>query len=88
MNFPIVNINYVRDDAIALGVPCEHCDDIDATVIMNLYTRDFGACAMIAECCIDCGRHIADREGVAEVLIELPFSLREEIERELNGVAA
>lgn len=79
----LYTINWVRDEIVDTQAPCPECSDMDAFVIMNLYVREFGQCTRFVECCLNCGKRIALEEGAAEVLIEVPQSLRIDVEREM-----
>lgn len=77
----IYTINWVKDATVDTEAPCPECSDMDAFVVMNLYVREFGRTTRFVECCIGCGKRIALEEGAAEVLIEVPQSLRNDVER-------
>jgi len=84
----IASVDYVRDETVASGVPCLECCDIDAYVVLNVYVREWGQTVRFAECCVNCGQRIAMSERAAEVLIEIPLSLKADVEAELAKVAA
>lgn len=75
----LYTIAYVPGDSIDVGADCPECSDEDATIVMNVYVREHGRCTRFAECCVNCGRRIALEERPAEVLIEVPASLRSEV---------
>lgn len=79
----LYTIHWVRDETVDTEAPCPECADMDAFVIMNLYVREFGQCTRFVECCLNCGQRIALSETAAEVLIEVPASLRPDVERKM-----
>jgi len=78
----IATIHWVKDETVDEG-PCPECSDEDAFITMNIYVRDLGQCVRFVECCIKCGKRVALEERPAEVLIEIPESLRGEVESAL-----
>lgn len=75
----LYTIAYVQGDSIDVGADCPECSDIDAEIVMNLYVREWGHTTRFVECCVNCGKRIALEERPAEILIEVPESLRAQV---------
>jgi hypothetical protein len=78
----IATIHWVKDETVDEG-PCPQCSDEDAFITMNVYVRAMGEYTRFVECCIKCGKRVALEERPAEVLIEIPESLRGGVEAAL-----
>jgi len=72
----LASFEYVRDTTVDLGADCPECSDEDAEITLNLYVREWGRTVRFVECCVNCAKRITLEEQPAEVLIEIPESLR------------
>lgn len=75
----IYTVRYVTGYSIDTDELCTQCSDEDAYVVMGLYVRSWGETTRHVECCVNCGMRIALEEQPAEVLIEVPASIRNEV---------
>lgn len=76
----LYTITYVDGYSIDVDAECPECSDEDAYVVMNLYVREWGQTTRFVECCVNCGKRIALSERPAEILIEVPASIRDQVQ--------
>jgi hypothetical protein len=71
----LYTVSVVADRFVETEFHCDECSDVDATVEINVYVRNWGETVRFAGCCVPCGQRIATEDGAAEILIEVPASL-------------
>lgn len=81
----IYTVQYVRGYSIDAGAPCPQCDDVDAFIVANLYVRAWGETVRFAEACVRCAQRIAAQEAPAEVFVEVPAHLRDEVAGQIEN---